>query len=283
MFNKKISFKFTLIFVALFTALLSGATFSYAAVANSPKELQAIFQKEFENRNRKFSVTYNGQVNSFRDLVRDNYQIAANSTYYTKYSILGYKARGSYTGSSAEIEMEVNYVSTAEQEQMVETRTDEVIKKIIKPGMSEAEKVGVINNYIVDLVEYDYKLEKRSAYTALFDKLSVCQGYSLLSDKLFTKAKVESLIVEGTLKGGGHVWNKVKIDGVWYNFDVTNNDTNNNKYYGVTDNFLRSNEFAFQVTNYPNSDKMLNSALKKPVKKTVKKPVKKTTKKTVKR
>lgn len=62
---------------------------------------------------------------------------------------------------------------------------------------------------------------------AINKKLASCQGYSELLKLALNNVGIESEIIEGTYKEvgdpnfEGHFWNQVKIDGQWYNCDIT--------------------------------------------------------------
>ena len=63
----------------------------------------------------------------------------------------------------------------------------------------------------------------------------VCEGYAKIMCMLCNKAKIDCYIIYGELKDNSghnsdHAWNLVKIDGKWYESDVTNYDYNNNYY-----------------------------------------------------
>lgn len=67
------------------------------------------------------------------------------------------------------------------------------------------------------------KIENQNLIGPLFYKKSVCEGYSKLFQQVLSLLNVKSLIVSGGpgKVNGGHVWNQVEINGVWYNADVT--------------------------------------------------------------
>ncbi len=59
----------------------------------------------------------------------------------------------------------------------------------------------------------------------------VCEGYARAMSVLCKKAGVPCVLVEGTLNGGPHLWNMVKLeDGTWYATDATNADNGENSY-----------------------------------------------------
>lgn len=53
---------------------------------------------------------------------------------------------------------------------------------------------------------------------------AVCDGYTHAFDLLCYLSGIDCLKIAGTANGGGHAWNKVELDGVWYNVDVTWDD-----------------------------------------------------------
>lgn len=129
-----------------------------------------------------------------------------------------------------------NYIFS--QVQMVQMRNEvdkkakEIIKAIIKPGMSDIEKEIAIHDYIIKNTRYDYdsyqknKIPDQSytAYGILIKKIGVCQGYAIAMNKLLNMAGIETKYITGTAKGVPHAWNLVKIEGDYYHLDTTLND-----------------------------------------------------------
>ena len=80
-------------------------------------------------------------------------------------------------------------------------------------------------------IDYDYDnycattipAESYSSLGALKNKYAVCAGYALTFKLLCETAGLECDYVAGTA-GGYHAWNQVKVDGKWYNVDVTWDD-----------------------------------------------------------
>ena len=132
----------------------------------------------------------------------------------------------------------------------------EIIKKIIKEGMSDFEKAKAINDYIIDNVSYDmvnYENntipdESYTALGAMEKKVAVCSGYARMFKVLANCAGLEATYVVGDTPMGSHAWNQVKVDGEWYNIDVTWNDPDATIGYtghnncGCYQYFLLSNE-----------------------------------------
>lgn len=130
---------------------------------------------------------------------------------------------------------------------------DGIVKTIISPGMSEFDMVLAIHDWITFNIDYDFTYSNFYVGETLRDGTAVCQGYALTFDMMAELAGIECIFIGGEATNssgqtGGHAWNQVKVDGVWYCIDTTwddpaseNKDRNNhssNRY----DYFLLSNE-----------------------------------------
>lgn len=128
----------------------------------------------------------------------------------------------------------IKYYTNLNQEKVFEDKAISVVNGLNLSSDSEYEKVVKIYDYITNHVTYDYAhleddsyLIKQSAYAALIDGTSVCQGYATLFNYMANYAGLESRIVLGQSydeqgKGGElHAWNAVKIGNLYYYVDAT--------------------------------------------------------------
>lgn len=109
------------------------------------------------------------------------------------------------------------------------SKVDEILKKI-DASMSDFQKAVILHDYIVLNCKYnkDYtSVESCSAYNALVEGYSTCQGYSGAYSYLLSRVGISSEIVEASTMY--HVWNKVCVDNYYYNVDVTWDDPLNDK------------------------------------------------------
>lgn len=92
--------------------------------------------------------------------------------------------------------------------------------------LTEYGQILYIHNYLADTIEYDNTDPYSSAYSALVEKKASCSGYSKAFNYLCSMTGTESLIIQGVSSDteSNHVWNKVSLDGNWYNIDVTWDD-----------------------------------------------------------
>ena len=127
-------------------------------------------------------------------------------------------------GSYYIVTYKMEYLESYEQTQKVEQKVQEILKELNLDGKTEYQKVKAIHDYIVENVNYDLSTEQNTAYTALINQVSACQGYATLMYKMLTDAKIECRIIGGSTDGTPHAWNIVKVDGAWYNVDCTWDD-----------------------------------------------------------
>lgn len=131
------------------------------------------------------------------------------------------------------------------------------------------DNVDTIRNifyYLAENIVYDDKgvektnVESQNLVGPLFNKKSVCEGYSKLFKQILSLLEIESIIVsgEGSKENGGHVWTQVKIDDEWYNADVTAQSYEIHSGEGKN-LFLVSDECCKYKSSSPFSKKCLNN------------------------
>ena len=144
-----------------------------------------------------------------------------------------------------------SYYTTADQEKEFEQKAASVINGLNLSGDTEYEKVVKIYDYITNHVTYDYAnlnnanyLLKQSAYAALINGTSVCQGYATLFNYMAKSSGLESRIIMGKSyddngqDGELHAWNAVKIGNSYYYVDATWDSVRSEDIYflkGTTD------------------------------------------------
>lgn len=107
------------------------------------------------------------------------------------------------------------------------------VDQVVTPGMSEEQKVKAIHDYLIYHANYanngDYSNAAKWAYGAegvLLHGEGVCQSYAIAFYMMATSAGLDCRYVTGhvTTTGGGHAWNRVRVDGAWYYIDCTWDD-----------------------------------------------------------
>lgn len=133
----------------------------------------------------------------------------------------------------------------------------------LKKYQSEYERVSYAHDLLCRLASYDYEEYYGVVYGTsvrhpdahkllgfISSRKIVCDGYANVYQWFLTCLGIESYIVYGRIGENGHVWNKVRIDGVWYNVDVCWDDTgsNNRKFFLRSDDWMTSNRHCFSDT-----------------------------------
>lgn len=166
----------------------------------------------------------------------------------------------------------VEYSMTRQEAEVQRRELDRKIDSIlegIKIHMSQYEKVKYIHDYIVTHCVYDDKSQQPySAYGCLVQGRCVCEGYAKAMLALCDRAGIYAVPVVGqageTGKGQGHIWNKVMIDGKWYDFDITWDDPVGEMgseyvrydYFGLSDS-------QFDRNHTPDKNKYMNYPIAK--------------------
>lgn len=153
------------------------------------------------------------------------------------------------------VEIIPNYYTTPEQEEKVSERISEILESFhFTKKTSDYEKFRAIYNYIYDNVKYDkvHKNDsnnhlKTTAYSALFYKTAVCQGYCVLLYRMLREVGINTRIITGmALYENGeefHSWNIVMLDGLYYNVDITwDKQSQNDNYFLKCDNDFNSHK-----------------------------------------
>ena len=183
--------------------------------------------------------------------------------------------RGGYSGSYYNRDTYLEYTLTPEycfnaQEYVayaafVESAAQPVIDAL--SGKSDYEKVKGVYEYLVDNTIYDLAYTGTTIYEMFHDRRGVCEGYARAAQYLLTKLGVETLYAVGSGGAygesrafwGSHAWNYVKIDGIYYQMDVTWGDPVNddgtqekNMYYlNLTDEEMLRRHDREDWASYP--------------------------------
>lgn len=137
-------------------------------------------------------------------------------------------------------------------------KAKDVIQELDLANKSEYECVKAVNQYLCDNCVYPddepESVESHSIYGALIENSCVCEGYARTAQLIFSLCNLDSYYVVGDTPQGGHAWNLVKIDGEYYQLDITWNDTEYqpNAYFLVTDSIM-SYSRTWDTNKYPAS------------------------------
>ena len=134
---------------------------------------------------------------------------------------------------------------------------------------SEYDMALWLHDWTLDQLEYDHSLNWCSAESGLTRHQGTCESYQRIYSKLLDAAG----IANDRITGNGHTWNAVKIDGKWFQMDLTWDDTSDNWYgdldqrhlhFGLTDELMaiahsdhtakyQKNGYAYRSTDLSNN------------------------------
>lgn len=125
----------------------------------------------------------------------------------------------------------------------INAAADELLKGIT-PSMPEFEREMLLHDRLAKSITYDLN-EKyaHTAYGALVNGRAVCDGYTQAFQYLLQRVGIQSFMVTGIGNGGKHAWNIVRIDGRYYNVDLTWDDQESDiiyTYFNITDEEIKS-------------------------------------------
>ena len=154
----------------------------------------------------------------------------------------------------------------------VKTVVEQILKDCIKDGMSDYEKELAIHDYLInnsiypDEASYEADYD-RSSYGVLVKGKGVCEGYARTTTLLLRCCGVESKLIrvkeikENTDETYYYFWTQVKLDGKWYNLDVSadsnyaGDDDYYHTYFNVTTDIMKK-QVAFEETELETCDSM---------------------------
>ncbi len=221
------------------TELLPAQPFGEVEYLTDPAAAGAIVREAMKNHQATVTVYYAADASiSFEDVVALIREAAKAHTgqptegdYLAwQHQGLGAKARLSSDGITNfyTIEFTIECYTTAEQEAQMDTAVAQLLSELALTGKSDYEKLCAVYDWMCANITYDYDnlndetyMLKYTAYAALINRTAVCQGYAVLLYRLMLELGIDCRVITGIGNGGGHAWNIVELDGLYYNADAT--------------------------------------------------------------
>ena len=157
----------------------------------------------------------------------------------------------------------------------ISTVVNELAKKVDK--LDDWDKVLYVHDWLCQTVKYaECGQESHSIVGVLISQIAVCEGISKAFKFICDRIDVECCYVSGKAKSPAnpsmmenHAWNKVKINGEWYNIDVTFDNTigTNNRirhdYFLISDKDMQKDHIELSKSNLPCVSENLSYYVKK--------------------
>lgn len=148
-----------------------------------------------------------------------------NPQFFWLASGYGYTTSG-VTGKVLSVNMQ--YSRSKSEAEKINPQFEAAAKKITDKALKQDnlfDQVKVLHDAIVEMTDYSktgpsYKSE---ADGPLLNGVALCEGYSKAFMYLCQSIGIDCICVAG-YAGEAHMWNMIKLDGQWYNMDVTWDD-----------------------------------------------------------
>lgn len=233
-----------------FTVSLLAAVFLLTAGLPASLTAAAAGESTFRRRvleawnSRRESVSMFGISMTVDDCIREYYDMlyTAADRFYVS-SSFGYSANGSTVyGFWIRYTYETDQIPAMQEE--FDSKVEEIVSGV-QPGWSEAETVLYFHDWLATHCSYDLTYTRNDAYAAMVGGSAVCQGYALAMCVLCRAAGISCYpVTSDTLR---HMWNVVKVDGQWYQCDITFDDVSpdmlghsRHEYVLVSDDYMRA-------------------------------------------
>lgn len=156
-----------------------------------------------------------------------------------------------------DIDLEVGYYNTEEQEKAVDEIVDKIVKDIRAKDWSDYQTIKYIHDYICNSTTYNnaaIRFPERyptafSAYGALIGGKVVCQGYSVAFYRICKELGFDVRFVYSNDKGN-HAWNMIRMDDKTYFVDCTWDDNIMDDSYYDTDPLIQGNGYYYFLVDY---------------------------------
>lgn len=223
---------------------------------------------DIDNNEKSEDDKNNNENNSNEVITSENdLKDIDDSTYYNQDIVKAVKARDMS-------------ILTEPKDQAIYKAAVAVIDSVITEDMTDVEKEKAIHDYLCINMDYDIPAvddeskadpDADNPYGMLVGHYGICSGYASTFKLFMDCLDIECIIVEGKANGleEDHAWNKIHIDGKWYNVDVTWDDPvyydeqgnvvteswdENYQFFNCPDNVLEATGHYWNHDLYPESD-----------------------------
>ena len=178
---------------------------------------------------------------------------------YLRFQMGGYTFTYNHLAKNAgyrySIYIRPQYHTTALQEEQTTLKIREILDSLkLEADAKEYEKIRAVHDFLIQNVSYDkvhkkneYHTIRSSAYGALINHSATCQGYCVAMYRMLSELGVSCRIITGEAGETGeteyHAWNIARMDGLYYNIDVTwDDETGSDDYFLKTDDLFTGHQ-----------------------------------------
>ena len=216
---KRISNILMLALLALFANAQENKDIMYITLSNGSTVTYNVAEIE--------SITFDVEIVEEEEEVPPTFPIGDGSTRLDPYSNRETASSLLLSAGTACTNTMGRIVITDDQYQEIKSFTDNLVKSCTNQKGVYDKCFSWITSNVKYGTEYsDGSYVNNDPYPVFTKKVAVCQGYANLLFVMLHTQNVPALVTNGYLNGygvfGGHAWNYVNCDGVWYVSDPTN-------------------------------------------------------------
>lgn len=214
--------------------------YGYSTLSANQKKLYLALCEGIANHESEISISKSLGI-SDEELNETFYaMVDENPQFFWLASGMGWSTIG-----DAVVSVRPKYSRTKSQAAVIQPKLEAAAQKIINGALKEDtlfERVLYIHDAVVNGTTYTLNGNDsiRGADGPLVNGKALCEGYSDAFSYLCQSIGIQTTGITGQANGGDHMWTAVKLDGEWYQFDVTFDDPTGGDpvcrytYFGLT-------------------------------------------------
>ncbi len=197
--------------------------FVYSTLADDEKEIYDKILKGIEN--------FEDEVDLGAEYPTDKVLTVYKHVFFQEPEIFWFYATNEQfkTAGDTMSKVALQYRYQKDESAAMKEKIDATLDKIeatFPENANDVDKVIAIHDYIIEHTAFSKDdVYAKNAYGALVGGYSQCEGYAKALALACNHFGIENVRITGDKwDGNSHAWSKVKIDGKWYNVDVTWDD-----------------------------------------------------------
>ena len=198
---------------------------------NNKKELYNVFYTILNNGYEEFTFycgeEYKDCSDDLKNITNSQDQILSTINNYV-HPFNSYNSINVNINNLGRINVKIEKLYNSEDIHKINSEVNRIYNLIIKPNMTDEQKIKTVHDYIINNTSYDKtwvnstnKLSKaNTAYGPLYNKVALCGGYTDLMELFLEKMNIKSF----KIASDNHIWNYVYLNGNWKHLDLTWDD-----------------------------------------------------------
>lgn len=217
---------------------------TYAYEDNSRAYIEQLIVDNLENFNDEIDISgYNISKNDVSEIVTSIIEKNPQLFYVEKEYKVSYSEQTdeafsiyfSFKYSNSELGIKVNDFNSR-----IQLITDEIMK-----SETDFDKIHSCHDYIVKNYSYDETKGSADVYNMLLTGQGTCMAYTGLFGYVMEQCGIENTTAKSEQLN--HIWNVVKLDGEYYNVDVTWDDPIGGVPFSTSHKYLLKSDYYFDL------------------------------------